>query len=139
MRGHGKQVVITNIAGSVTSAPAAVVWVADFDRDGMADNWEAQYGFATNNVADAALDADNDGMSNVQEYVAGTNPTNAASFLKLDLLGVAGQVTLAFAATSNRNYTVEFRNALNTGSWLVLTNRPAHQSRRNSHGLPHDR
>ena len=118
-------VIITNIAGSVTSAPAAVAYLADFDRDGMADKWETQYGFATNNAADALQDADSDGRLNGQEYAAGTNPTNPASFLKLDLVSASSPVTLAFTAISNRSYTIEFRNNLAAGSWLMLTNRPA--------------
>ena len=60
-----------------------------FDRAGMADDWEILHGFDTNNVADAALDSDGDGMSNRDEYNAGTNPTNAASLLKLQMAPAA--------------------------------------------------
>ena len=50
----------------------------------MADTWETNYvGFNTNNVADGALDFDDDKMINRDEYVAGTNPTDPASLLKL--------------------------------------------------------
>ncbi len=54
----------------------------DTDGDGMTDGWEVQYGFQV--VAnDAADDSDGDGMSNIQEYIAGTNPTNSQSSLKI--------------------------------------------------------
>jgi hypothetical protein len=46
----------------------------DTDGDGMPDWWEIQYGLDPN-LADAAGDADNDGVSNLDEYNAGTNPT----------------------------------------------------------------
>ncbi len=48
--------------------------VADADTDGMPDAWESQYGFNPNDPADAGGDADQDGVSNLQEYLNGTNP-----------------------------------------------------------------
>lgn len=49
--------------------------LADDDRDGMPDEWEDQYGLNKHNAADAHLDADNDGLTNLQEFIQGTNPT----------------------------------------------------------------
>jgi hypothetical protein len=119
-------VLITNLAGAITSAVAVVVYQADNDRDGMADNWERQYGFATNTVADASEDPDGDSMSNLAEYRAGTNPTNALSCLRIDNLSVSeGRATIQFFAVSNRTYTVQFTDQLDTGGWRNLTGIPA--------------
>jgi Bacterial TSP3 repeat len=41
--------------------------------------WTQQYGLSK----DGTIDSDGDGMNNFQEYIAGTNPTNAASVLKM--------------------------------------------------------
>ena len=47
----------------------------DDDNDGMPDAWETQYGLNPL-VDDASEDLDWDGVSNLNEYIAGTNPTN---------------------------------------------------------------
>ena len=55
----------------------------DSDGDRMVDDWEARYSLNPTNAADAALDMDEDGFINWQEHVAGTDPTNAASRLRI--------------------------------------------------------
>lgn len=47
----------------------------DDDNDGMPDTFEQQYGFDRLDPADAAQDYDNDGASNLSEYMNGTDPT----------------------------------------------------------------
>ncbi len=51
----------------------------DSDGDGMPDTWEADHGLNPA-VDDAAGDKDNDGVSNLKEYGAGTNPDGSLSF-----------------------------------------------------------
>lgn len=46
----------------------------DDDNDGMPDEYEADNGFDPLDASDAQMDADSDGISNVDEYLAGTNP-----------------------------------------------------------------
>ncbi len=46
----------------------------DTDEDGMPDVWEDARSFNKNSAADAALDADTDGATNLREYLAGTDP-----------------------------------------------------------------
>jgi hypothetical protein len=69
--------------------------------------WAQQYGLATDGSADY-LDSDHDGMNNWQEWLAGTNPTNAASVLQLQQTTVlpAG-MTLTWTSVTNRAYFVE--------------------------------
>lgn len=47
--------------------------VIDTDQDGLADEWEQRYFF--NLALGAGDDPDEDGLTNLAEYIAGTNPT----------------------------------------------------------------
>ena len=118
------QVVVTNQAGSSAASPGAgitnVFVLADLDRDGVADVWELQYGFSTNNVGDALLDFDGDGMINRDEYLSGTNPTNALSVLKI-VFSATNATVLNFVAQSNYSYTVQWQTNLTTPAWSNLT------------------
>ena len=53
----------------------------DADKDGLPDWWENLYGLNPN-VADAHLDSDSDGRTNLEEYNAGTNPIIANDWAK---------------------------------------------------------
>jgi pectate lyase len=46
----------------------------DSDGDGMPDAWEVQYGLNPQNGADGVMDMDNDGYTNLEEYLNLTNP-----------------------------------------------------------------
>ena len=46
----------------------------DSDGDGMPDDWERDHGFNPADSGDGALDADQDGWRNLEEYLNATNP-----------------------------------------------------------------
>ncbi|HET7537837.1 MAG TPA: hypothetical protein VFJ90_15365 [Candidatus Didemnitutus sp.] len=48
--------------------------LADSDNDGMPDVWEKEHHLNPNDPADAALDSDHDGYTNLEEYLNGTDP-----------------------------------------------------------------
>jgi len=86
--------VVANNSGSVTSAPAMLLF--DSDRDGLPDSWEiVSFGSITNQRS--LGDFDGDGLSNLDEFRDGTNPTNSAAFrprLTLAAIGSGfGEVT----------------------------------------------
>jgi hypothetical protein len=53
--------------------------VNDADQDGMDDDWEDANGLNDADAADAVADDDLDGLSNLQEFLAGTNPHDVDS------------------------------------------------------------
>jgi hypothetical protein len=125
-------IVATNAARTVgvLSAPAILTILSDADGDGIPDVWEATYNFETNNVADAAMDADGDTMSNWAEYVAGTDPTDSSSYLKIDLMGVGGGAAIEFPAVSNKTYRIDYTDALGSSPWSTLASVPARATNR---------
>jgi hypothetical protein len=100
--------------------PAALNTVPnpDSDNDGMPDSWENANGLAAGSSADAALDADHDGMTNLQEYLAGTDPQDAASRFTNAITRDGGVPSVRFTARAGRGYTVQYSNTL--GSWSKL-------------------
>lgn len=72
----------------------------DTDHDGMPNDWEKKYGLNPNDPSDAAKDADGDGFTNLEEFMAGTNPKDKMSHPDyLDSVSVAGglkQTSLPF-------------------------------------------
>src|ERR1700693_382297 len=88
----------TNFTMWLAFSPSSAVSV---DGDGIPNWWRLQYfgqitGSATNKSR-AIDDADGDGMNNLQEYLAGTNPTNPASAFKI--ASVQPAITNGFVVT----------------------------------------
>src|SRR5262249_27025749 len=66
-----------------------------------------------------AADTDGDGMSNADEYFAGTDYLDPASYLKVEI-AVAGSTAISFMAVASRSYTVEYTDGLNPVQWRKL-------------------
>ncbi|MBN1673701.1 MAG: lamin tail domain-containing protein [Kiritimatiellae bacterium] len=73
---------------------------ADADQDGMPDAWETACLSDLSDPSDRtdSADPDGDGLSNLQEYVAGTDPTEASQTFEVDLSVAGTGVLVSFAA-----------------------------------------
>jgi len=96
-------------------------WHADSDDDDMPDGWEIRYGLNPTNAADADADTDHDSFTSLDEWIADTNPTNAASFFSVADIHVSNRATIVFACSTARVYGLEFRASLITGTWSEVT------------------
>lgn len=108
----------------------AVQSVFDADNDGMADAWEIlHFGTTSAENGDPEGDWDGDGMSNLGEWISGTNPTNAISVFKmLGSLSYASetQCILSWSSESNQTYALlEVESLTNSFSASSMTNLPA--------------
>jgi hypothetical protein len=84
--------------------------------------WLQQYGLPTDGSADY-VDTDGDGMNNWQEWVCGTNPTNALSCLRLvSAVPTIGSVTVTWQSVAGINYFLERSTDLVTPFTLVASN-----------------
>ena len=95
----------------------------DSDGDGMADAWELNH-FGTL-ARDGSGDFDGDALTDLGEYLAGTDPGDPASALRLTLDPVPGEgARLQFTARAGRSYTLQSRDRLSYGTWLKLQDVP---------------
>lgn len=126
---------ITNIAGPAVgglTSNAVLVVLEDRDRDHLPDGWETRFGFDPDDPSDAARDADQDGQSNLNERLAGTDPLARDSRLHLHMLDSLepGQCRMEFLAVSNRTYAVEITEDSVDGPWRLWMDFPAADTNR---------
>jgi 1,4-alpha-glucan branching enzyme len=99
----------------------------DVDNDGLPNWWEvAYYGGSTN--AATEVDDDVDGYSNWQEFLAGTDPVNPESYLKVFTTPVEndGGVVIQWGSAQNQTYRLWRTPSLDVEPFTVLqSNIPA--------------
>ena len=89
----------------------------DSDSDGMSDDFENFYG-----VNDPNLDPDGDGLTNLQEFRAGTNPLDPTSGLRITTIARNGSAfTVTFSlAVAGKAYRLERKDALTDPTWSSI-------------------
>ena len=93
----------------------------DLNHNGISDAWEMDYFGAVVTNRTAATDTDHDGMSDYAEFIAGTNPTNAASrFYFTGESSVSNHlVSMHWTVATNRLYQIN--TSSNLMNWTPLT------------------
>jgi hypothetical protein len=93
---------------------------SDADHDGMPDAWELRY-FGSTHAAPHE-DADGDGLDNLEELQAGTNPIDAGSVAAIRSVHRQGaDLVIRFTGVGGKAYRLERKANLANGPWTAVT------------------
>lgn len=103
--------------GAMSPEVTVSTWSADNNFDGLPDDWQRQHwNNDSSNWADRNVDSDNDGASNLAEFLAGTNPVDANSVLRARIEKRGSGVWLDWNATPGLVYQVQ--RSTNAVDWI---------------------
>ncbi|MCB1098365.1 MAG: lamin tail domain-containing protein [Verrucomicrobiae bacterium] len=97
-----------NLAGA-TSIEIQMIALSDSDRDGTPDAWELENGLDSQR-ADSSEDPDSDGTSNLNEFLAGTDPHDPESVFRITRISYSPEsssVQIDWRSVIGRNYSIE--------------------------------
>ena len=93
---------------------------------------QEHFGHPTGQAGDHSLagdDADGDGLTNLDEYRAGTDPRDSASTLRVTAITVDGSgAHVTFTSVAGKTYRLEYKDAITDPTWLLAVNNIAGQS-----------
>lgn len=102
---------------------------ADEDGDGMPDWWEDEHGFDKQDANDALTDANGNGLNNLAEYTAGSDPNHNSTqplLLTQEVIAYSESESLVLLETADSDSTpaqlTYTLHAVPTGGRLVLRN-----------------
>ena len=116
----------TNLAhqANIFATSIAPWGTVDSVGDGIPDEWRAYYfggnGTTTNSQSCAACDPDGSGLSNLQDYQAGINPTNALATLAVHAVRGGSGISLQWTAAPGISYAVQYSDSLVHPVWATL-------------------
>ncbi|MDB6053811.1 MAG: glycoside hydrolase family 18 [Verrucomicrobiales bacterium] len=106
--------------------PISDVYASNYTRvyalnnDGIPASWRQQYfgaGYLTDPRVSADADPDNDGSTNLQEFIAGTNPLDPSSGFRISFRAIP---LLSWTSIVNSNYNILRRISLNSGAFTTV-------------------
>ncbi|MBN1674130.1 MAG: fibronectin type III domain-containing protein [Kiritimatiellae bacterium] len=117
--------------GSFSVVASALSVASDEEGDGMPDAWEASHLSKLPDPSDRTdqSDPDADGLSNLAEYIAGTDPADPADAFEADVRLQSGRIVVSFATVPaagtgyegcTRRYVLEQRPVADVANWVPV-------------------
>lgn len=102
----------------IMNNPPVLDPAGDVDGDGIPNGYELAHDLDPFNPADASFDNDGDGQNNLAEFLAGTDPNNSASGLRiLSLVRQDPDMRITWTGGGGTNYVVQAANGGAGGSF----------------------
>jgi hypothetical protein len=125
LEGRGSQTVYakfqdhyTNESPVVSATTTLNTW-PDSNANDIDDNWETRYFLSITSTNGAAqADPDADGMVNLDEFRAGTIPTNPASVITLSSRIAGSNFVLRVPTVANTFYNIEYSRDFGRPRWM---------------------
>ncbi|MDB6055545.1 MAG: hypothetical protein JWN25_3068, partial [Verrucomicrobiales bacterium] len=91
----------------------------DVNHNGISDLWEQQFFGIVNPGRTSTTDTDSDGVSDLHEFLSGTDPSNASS--RLGLSTSKGNNSLTLQWPSVQNFAYQVQGTSDFAHWNPLT------------------
>ncbi len=91
--------------------------LTDSDGDGMSDDWEHRHRLLPLDPSDAVGNPDTDAFTNLQEYIADTDPNDGGCYFRIVSFTNAPPGTVAFTSSVARVYTLLGCTNLSVDIW----------------------
>lgn len=106
----------------VTATDQIIDPARDTDGDGLPDWWEHLHFDGDSTGADPNIDYDGDGMTAEEEFIAGTDPMDSESFLRIYSIEMKGEGhVLTWPGVQERLYDLEYSTNLVQSGFQPLT------------------
>jgi hypothetical protein len=99
----------------LSTAATGRTWGVDGNVDGIPDEWQiANWGATSSKWGAPNEDSDGDGLSNHQEFLAGTDPRDSASALRTQVETVQGALYFKWNSVPGKVYQIQFSSDFQT-------------------------
>jgi hypothetical protein len=119
------KLVMTNSCGQFIRTGGTLIYgtalldpTRDDDGDGIPNGYEQTHDLDPLNPVNATLDSDGDGMTDLQEYLVGTNPTNSASTFRItSIVQTGNNVLVTWMMGSGKTNALQVTSGTGDGSY----------------------